>query len=151
MTGAATLLVFRTGATLGALPVEHVVETMRPLALTPIASAPAYVAGAAVVRGEAVPVVDLARLLTGAPAPVQRWISLRSGARPAILAVGEVLGVRRAGARHAPALVGGVTTSVLDELGVLDRELLVVLAAARLVTDDAWKAFDATSVHGRTS
>lgn len=141
MSDATTLLVFRTGATLGALPVEHVVETMRPLALTPIASAPGYVSGAAVVRGDAVPVVDLARLLTGTAAPVARWISLRGG-RPAILAVGEVLGVRRVGAVHAPALVGGVATSVLDELGVLDRELLVVLAAARLVTEDAWKAFD---------
>lgn len=151
MNAGAALLVFRTGATLGALPVEHVVETMRPLALTPIASAPVYVAGAAVVRGEAVPVVDLARLLTGSAAPVERWISLRSGARPAILAVGEVLGVRRAGAAHAPALVGGVATSVLDALGVLDRELLVVLAAARLVTEDAWKAFDSASLRGKAS
>lgn len=151
MSGAATLLVFRTGATLGALPVEHVVETMRPLALTAIASAPVYVAGAAVVRGEVVPVIDLARLVTGTTAPVARWVSIRSGGRSAVLAVSEILGVRRAGAVQAPALVGGVATSVLDELGVLDRELLVVLAAARLVSEDAWKAFDAASPQPRAS
>lgn len=149
MNGVTALLVFRTGATLGALPVEHVVETMRPLALTAIASAPVYVAGAAVVRGEAVPVIDLARLVTGTTAPVARWVSVRSGARSAVLAVSEVVGVRRAGASHAPALVGGVATSVLDALGVLDRELLVVLTAARLVTEEAWKAFDASSQQGR--
>ena len=136
------LLVFRAGAALAALPVEHVLETMRPLGTTPLATAPAYVLGAAVVRGAAVPVIDLARLLGGETAPVSRWVTLRAGARTVALAVGEVLGIRRAGTEHAPALVGGVATNVLDGLGVLDRDLLVVLASGRVMSESAWKAFD---------
>ena len=139
---AASLLVFRAGAALAALPVEHVLETMRPLATTPIATAPPYVLGAAVVRGTAVPVIDLARLLAGESAAVERWVALRAGARTVALAVGEVLGIRRAGTEHAPALVGGVATSVLDGLGVLDRDLLVVLASARIMSEQDWKTFD---------
>lgn len=145
-TNRATLLVFRAGAALAALPVEHVLETMRPLGTTPVASAPPYVLGAAVVRGAAVPVIDLARLLVGESAPVERWVTLRAGTRTVALAVGEVLGIRRAGTDHAPALVGGVATSVLDGLGVLDRALLVVLASARVMSESAWKAFDEARV-----
>jgi len=136
------LVVFRAGAALAALPVEHVVETMRPLGTTPLASAPPYVLGAAIVRGAPVPVIDLARLLSGQSAPVSRWITLRTGERTAALAVGEVLGIRRAGTEHAPALVAGVATSVLDGLGVLDHDLLVVLASARVVGAEVWAALD---------
>ena len=45
-------LVCRVAARLCALPVRAVIEIMRPLALEPIAGAPAFVAGLAIIRGE---------------------------------------------------------------------------------------------------
>lgn len=42
---------------------------MRPLPVAAVAGAPDFVAGVAIIRGDAVPVVDAARLLTGEGEP----------------------------------------------------------------------------------
>lgn len=135
----AVLLLRARGRTC-ALPLEHVLETMRALPVTPLAGVPACVRGASVVRGAAVPVVDLGALLSGdAPAAPARLVLVRCGERAAALAVDEVLGVGRldaSAAAPAPLLSGGA----VEALGARDRELLVVLSAARLVPDDAWRA-----------
>ena len=130
-------LLFRVHERTGAIPLAHVVEVMRPLPIRTIASAPAFVLGAAVIRGEAVPVVDAASLL-GAPrrAPT-RFVTLRVGARRVALAVGEVLGASRidAGAfAGVPPLFAGAGDAVAS-LGAIDAELFVLLEAARLVPE----------------
>jgi purine-binding chemotaxis protein CheW len=136
-------LVVRAGARLCALAVAHVVETLRPLPVTPLRGVPACVRGVAVVRGQAVPVVDLAALLDGGPGrAATRWVLLRCGTRTAALAVEAVVGVRsldEAIAAVAPLLAeaGG---GAVEKLGSLDGELLVVLRAARLVPEEAWSA-----------
>jgi purine-binding chemotaxis protein CheW len=58
-------LVFRCGAHTVALPLEQAVEVMRPLPIVPLAGAPEFVLGLAVVRGAPTPVVAVERLLTG--------------------------------------------------------------------------------------
>src|SRR5258707_855042 len=58
-----TFLVFRAGASLCGLPVQLIHEIFRPLATEPLGQAPDFVLGMARVRGAAVPVVDLGRLL----------------------------------------------------------------------------------------
>ena len=52
-------LVCRVATRICALPVGVVIETLRPLPLEPIAGAPAFVTGPAIIRGEPVPVVEL--------------------------------------------------------------------------------------------
>jgi chemotaxis signal transduction protein len=87
-----------------------------------------------------VPVVDLSALLAGVAEPTPgRFVAVRSGGRPAALAVAEVLGVVEldpAGARTLP-LVRDACAGALASLRALDGDLLVVLGAARLVPEAA--------------
>lgn len=135
-----TLLLVRAGARLCGLPVTAVSETMRPLAVAGAAGAPAWVRGVCVVRGEPAPVVDLSALLGGDPDPSPgRFVAVRAEGRPVVLAVAAVLGVTHldpAAARTVP-LVRDACAGVVDALGALDGDLLVVLGAARLVAEAA--------------
>ena len=128
-------VVFRTdGHALAAIPARHVRETMRPLPLEPIAGAPAFVSGAAIVRGRPVPVVDAAKLVSGQTIEARRWLALEVGARTAILAVHEVIGVQPLNVVNEPApLLAGAARGAIDELATRDGELLAVLRAAKLL------------------
>ena len=130
------MLVARIGTAVGAIPVAHVVETMRPLPIEPLPHAPPFVAGVAIVRGEPVPVIDGARLL-GVPADAPgRFVVVRAGERRAALAVDSVLDVRRVTAQELgelPALGGVASRDVIESIGVLDVGLMYVLQASRLV------------------
>jgi len=140
------VLVFHaTAGVRAALPASHVLETMRPLSIEPLAGAPDFVAGVAVVRGRPTPVVDAAALLgvRGGAAPA-RWVTLRTGDRIVALAVAGVVGVRRLSdslsAASAPPLLRGVAQGAVRSLGVLDGDLFLVLQTARLMEDDVWLA-----------
>lgn len=132
-----------------ALPVEHVIETLRPLPIEPFREAPEYVPGASVIRGGAVPVVSASALL-GAPdtETPQRLVTLRAGPRVVALAVGAVLGVRALDAEELggglPPLLGETAGDLASELGALDSALLVVLRGARLVPPEIWEQLDGT-------
>jgi purine-binding chemotaxis protein CheW len=139
-----TVLLVRAGGRLCGLAVGSVVETMRPLPVALLAGAPAFVRGVAVVRGEPVPVVDLATLLGASePGAIGRFVTVRAGSRPAALAVTSVLGVSRldGGGRELP-LVRDACAGALASLRTRDDELLVVLATARLVPEEALAALD---------
>ncbi len=127
-------LLSRVGRRLCAVPIEHVSEVLRPLPIAPLAQLQPFVLGAAVIRGEAVPVIDAGQLLGEPLAAPARFISLKLGARGAALAVGEVLGLRELDELRplAPLL----STDQVAALEPLDRELLVVLNAARLLPED---------------
>lgn len=130
-------LVCRVATRTCALPVGVVIETMRPLPLEPIAGAPAFVLGLAIIRGEPVPVVDAARLLGAPPGQASRFVTLRTRPRPVALAVDDVLGVHRIAGEQLvalPALAGEIAGDVVAAVGALDARLLVVLEAARLVS-----------------
>jgi purine-binding chemotaxis protein CheW len=135
-------LVCRVRERLCALPLSHVVETMRPLPIETLASMPAFVQGLARARGNPLPVVDLGGMLgASAPARATRFIMVRVEERRVLLAVEEVLGVRElntAEAKDLPPLLGAGTESVVASVGVLDAALLVVLRGARLVPPSTW-------------
>lgn len=128
---------FRAHGRLCALPVKHVIETMRARRVEPIASAPPCVIGLARLRGAGVPVVDLGRMLDGEdrPLPAGWLVTLRIEERVVALAVDTVVGVRALPAdtvRDLPPLLGDARSEAVMAVGSLDHELLLVLRAARL-------------------
>jgi purine-binding chemotaxis protein CheW len=136
--GSEHVLVCRSRGIQIALPLEHVVETMRPLPIEPIGSAPLFVLGLALVRGEPIPVVDAARLIGGTASEATRFVTLRAGARSVALAVDAVLVVRalsRAALNALPSLLSEIDEGVISAVGRLDAELLVVLRSAQIVSD----------------
>lgn len=142
-------LLFRAEGRLCAFPIEHVVETMRPLEITPMPEAPSYVLGVSIVRGVALPVVDASRLFGDRRVPPSRFVTVRVHDRMIVLAVEQVLGVRVLEAestRCLPPLLGDVDASVIASVGSLDAELLLMLRSARLVPAEIWRALDARQV-----
>ncbi len=144
--GAGPSLLCRVRTRVCALPLEHVLETMRPLPIEPLSGAPRFVRGLAIIRGSPVPVIDAARLLGAEEAPPARFVTLRVGDRRVALAVDEVLGVG-AGAEQSlealPPLLGEVAADVVEAIGTLDAHLLLVLRGGRLVPDRVWETLDA--------
>jgi chemotaxis-related protein WspB len=63
------LLVFRAGRETYGLDARSVLEVAPYPECTPLAHAPAWVAGLAIWHGQTIPVIDLSALLTGSPAP----------------------------------------------------------------------------------
>ncbi len=142
--GAASL-VFRAGSLLCALHLDEVAETMRPLDTRPLAGSPPWVRGISILRGVPVPVIDVARLLTGEPADVVRFVAVRTERGPVALATGEVLGIRTtitgASGGHAALLTGGGPASrLVAGVGMIDTEPLLLLQSLRVVPDEVWAA-----------
>lgn len=142
-TKSAYLVVLAGGKRL-ALALQDVIEVMRPLPVSKLAGAPAFVLGAAVVRGAPVPVIDVGVLL-GEPGPrtCTRFVSLRLGARSAALAVEGIAGVRTLAdseLAEVPPLLRDSIAGAAGAVGALDEELLLVLRAGRLVPEEVWQA-----------
>ena len=140
-------LVCRSGGRALAVPLQHVAETMRPLATEPLAGAPAFVVGVSLIRGAPTPVVDVAALFGGVSATAAtRFVTLRAGARHVALAVDAVVGIRaidRATIEAVPPLLAEAAAELVEAMGRLDAELLLVLRGARVLTAAAWAALDA--------
>lgn len=161
--GVVRVLVCRAQARLCGLPLDAVEETLRPQPLRPLAAPVVHVAGLARIRGDWLPVVDLAGLLGMSPAltagaplidsvhpavtgtaddaaavPVRRYVVLRVGERRVALAVAEVLGVfelPEAEVRALPPLLRDREHGAVAALAERDDELVAVLDQARLLPD----------------
>lgn len=136
-------LVFRAGQLLCALRLEDVIETMRPLAVQPLAGTPAYVSGIAIMRGLPAPVIDVARLLGGHDAQATRFVAVRTDRGPIALATGNVLGIRPTlsdtDQQNAP-LLGAAPARMVAAVGTVDTEPIFQLHSMRLVPDEVWAA-----------
>ncbi len=136
-------LVFRAGPLFCALPLDEVVETMRPLPTRPLAGTPHYVRGLTILRGEPSPVIDMTRLLTGASAEIDRYVAVHAGRGPVACATGPVLGVQ---AVHASPPDGpstmftGASRSLVAAVGRFGTEPLLVLQSLRTVPEEVWEA-----------
>ena len=139
-------LVFRAGSLLCALPLEEVVETMRPLATRPLAGSPPWVRGLSIMRGVPAPVIDVARLLAGEQAAVCRFVAVRTEHGPLALATGEVLGIRTtvaggaADGRAALLTGAGAAQRLVAGFATIDAEPLLLLQGMRVVPDEVWAA-----------
>lgn len=136
-------LVFGAGPLFCALPLDEVVETMRPLVTRPLAGTPPYVRGLTILRGAPTPVIDVTRLLTGSEAEIERYVAVRAGRGPIACATGPVLGVQKV--RVAPpegpaALFTGVSKALIAAVGTIGTEPLLLLHSVRAVPDEVWEA-----------
>lgn len=141
-------LVVRMGSRSCALPLENIVETMRPLATEPIPEMPPFLRGLAIIRGLPVPVVDLGILFgMKSDIPVRRFVLLRLGNRRAALAVEEVLGVRRLDEsvlQSFPPLLKDADSELVTALAVRDQELMLIIQLSRVVPDEVWQTLESS-------
>jgi purine-binding chemotaxis protein CheW len=130
------MLICRAGTARCAVPIRHVEETLRPLACTSLTDAPWYVRGVSVVRGRPTPVVSLPELLGLEAQPtLPRFVTLRVVERRVALLVDAVEGVEWLEAEGSVApLLRHAGRDVVESLGMLDGDLLMVLNAAQLVS-----------------
>jgi purine-binding chemotaxis protein CheW len=137
------VLLCRIGDQPCALPLTHVVETMRPLPVRPVPGMSPFIAGLALVRGVPLPVVDAGALIGQLGTPASRFVTLQVGSRQVVLAVQEVTGIRAMAAdpfHGLPPLLGGAQSEIVAAVRALDAEFLWLLDAARLVPAEARQA-----------
>ncbi len=143
-------LLCRMRSQLCAVPLEYVAETMRPMPVTPLAGSPPFVRGMSVIRGTAIPVIDAGSLLGSVtPASPTRFITLKTQGKHVALAVEEVIGIRSLAAVAAndlPPLLRSANADLVSAVGMLDKELLLVLQTARIVPDSVWQLMQAAQI-----
>jgi purine-binding chemotaxis protein CheW len=133
------VLVVRASKRLCAIPLDVVVETMRPLPVVAHSGGARSVLGVAVVRGEPTPVVELSRVLSGEADTIGRFVSIRVGDRIASLAVDQVIGIVQLGdTSELPPLLSHASADAIEALTLRDAELVAVLRTSRVIPDDAW-------------
>lgn len=138
-------LLVASGSIVCALPLDTVVETMRPLDLEPVQGAPPAVLGLSMIRGTPIPVVDLARTLgrdsTQSPT---RYVVLKCALnRWAALAVDAVLDIEDLDTStldRLPPLVASADTEVISAIGTRDNQFLQVLQTGRIIPEEVWSA-----------
>lgn len=138
-------LLVRVPGALCAFPLADVIETMRPLPIEPLAGRSDFILGVARIRGAAVPVVQLTALFQGDAGddPSTRFVTLRVGQRCVAFAVQSVVGIADLNDQvsgELPPLLRMVRTELIQTLGTLDAEFLVVLDTARMVPESVWHA-----------
>ncbi len=136
-------LIVMVGTRACAIPVRHVAETMRPLPVELVAGTPKFIPGVSVIRGAAVPVVDLQVLLENgeSTAIFGRFVTVKVGERRVALGVDRVVGLKLLDPTdigELPPLLRDVDPDLIEAIGTSDAHLLVVLRAARIVPDEVW-------------
>ena len=131
-----------------AVPLQHVIETMRPLPIEIIADVPSFVLGVAIIRGIPTPVVDLGAVLgLSSHSPTERFVTVRAGDKQVALSVSAVLGIRNfeelSTAKELPPLLQGAARNAIETMGILDEHFLMVLQAAWKLPDEIWEAMTA--------
>jgi purine-binding chemotaxis protein CheW len=130
-----------------AVPLTHVIETMRPLPVEPISGVPSFVQGISIIRGIPTPVVDLGAILGTPGERAERFVTLRVGDKQVALSVNAVLGVRDLDAimtmRELPPLLQRASKDVVETIGTLDEQVLMVLRAGWELPDEVWQTMTA--------
>jgi len=131
----------RVGSCLCALPLKHVIETMRPMPVEPLSGTTPLVSGLAIIRGVPVPVLQAGELLGAERAKPGRFVTVRVGKRQVALAVDSVLSVGAlplGSLDELPPLLRDAGSEAILSIGALDANLLLVLRSARLVPEHLW-------------
>jgi purine-binding chemotaxis protein CheW len=121
---------------------------MRPLPIEPVAGMPGFVRGVSVIRGAAVPVIDLAALLeSGQPsaATCGRFVTVKVGDRRVAIAVDTVVGARDLDPEQLgdlPPILRATSAGVIEMIETRDAQLLMVLRASRVIPDELRAALE---------
>ena len=142
-TEVSSVFVVMAGARACALPLHHVAETMRPLPIKPVAGTPSFICGVSIIRGTPTPVVDLKALLENSENSPSygRFVTLKLENRRVVVGVDSVVGLitlDSAQLGDLPPLLRDVNADLVESFGSRDAELLLVLRAARIVSDEVW-------------
>jgi purine-binding chemotaxis protein CheW len=144
------VLLCRVEAVVCALPLENVSETMRPLPLERIGELPGFIDGLSIIRGKAVPVIDLARLLgSGKETKKTRLVLIKIEERNVALSVDAVIGIRtleNGSLKQLSPLLRGASAEFVRTVGSLDAQLLIVLESSRIVPAAIWAQLQAAGV-----
>jgi purine-binding chemotaxis protein CheW len=76
----------------------------------------------------------------------ERVVTLRLGDRQVALCVDAVLGVRNldlSAIQELPPLLRGASTDVIEAMGTLDEQFLIVMRAGWVLSDEVWQALAA--------
>ncbi|MFC7531056.1 chemotaxis protein CheW [Actinoplanes sp. GCM10030250] len=141
-------LVFRAGPLFCALPLDEVVETMRPLETRLLAGTPPYVRGLTILRGAPAPVIDVTRLLTGRDGEIDRYVAVRAGRGLVACGTGPVLGVQQIHVEPPDgpaALFTGVSKALIAAVGTFGTDPLLLLHSIGTVPDEVWAAAGAAT------
>lgn len=141
LNGGRTLIV-RVQTRVCALSLVHVIEIMRPLPVEPFAGAPSFVLGVSIVRGVPTPVVDLASIFGTSGSVPGRFVTLRLGDRQVALSVDAVLGIRDldgAKVQALPPLLQEASKDLIEAIGTLDAQILMVLRAGWELPNEVWQ------------
>lgn len=127
-----------------AVPLSHVIETMRPLPTEAISGVPSFVLGVAIIRGIPTPVVDLCALIgASSEQKGERFVTVRAGSRQVALLVSTVVGIRDLDAltmNELPPLLQGASQDAIEKIGTLDERLLEVLQEGWKLPEEVWQA-----------
>ena len=135
--GPAHFVCFRLGSQRYALPLDHVEQALRMVAVTPVLEAPAWLAGVINLHGRVIPVADL-RLRFGHPARTpalsDRLLIVQTPGRRVACIVDEVTAVLEMPAHQVTPPPEPLSRSrPLAAVLRRDEELILVLDAARLL------------------
>ena len=142
-TEVSSVFVVMAGARACAFPLHHVAETMRPLPIKPVAGTPSFICGVSIIRDTPTPVVDLKALLENSENSPSygRFVTLKLENRRVVVGVDSVVGLitlDSAQLGDLPPLLRDVNADLVESFGSRDAELLLVLRAARIVSDEVW-------------
>jgi len=130
-----------------AVPLTHVIETMRPLPVEPISGVPSFVRGISIIRGIPTPVIDLGAVLGSPSEHTERFVTLRVGDKQVALSVNAVLGIRDLGGlltmAALPPLLQRASQDVIETIGTLDQQVLLILREGWELPDEVWQALTA--------
>jgi purine-binding chemotaxis protein CheW len=132
-------LLVRAASHCCALNLSYVIEILRPLPLEQLTGAPEIVSGLSIIRGNPVPVLDLAGLFGPSASSPARLVLVRSGTGQIALAVDQVLGISQFSAsslNRLPPLLQNASAGSVEKIGILDSELLFILNTTHLVPED---------------
>ena len=108
-----------------------------------LTAAPSFICGVSIIRGTPTPVVDLKALLENSENSPSygRFVTLKLENRRVVVGVDSVVGLitlDSAQLGDLPPLLRDVNADLVESFGSRDAELLFVLRAARIVSDEVW-------------
>lgn len=148
-------LAFRTGGELYGLPIGELAEIAKPMATTPVPRTTDFVIGIGNMRGNVIPIVDLARrlrLVVKPVGPTSRVLIVRCDNESYGLLVDEVhdvLSIAPEAFEPPPGALAGTRAGFIAALARLGTEILIILDLASLLNGDDFVRMTGVPARGR--